>query len=41
MLNKNSKKVLQFRKNNLLNKKEERKFISDIWIVIITQSKVN
>ena len=39
--NNNVKQKLQFRKNNLLNKKEERKFISDIWIVIITQSKVN
>ena len=29
------------KKDNLLNKKEERKVISDIWSAIITQIKVN
>ena len=38
---KESVAITQERKDNLLNKKEERKVISDIWSAIITQIKVN
>ena len=38
---KESVAVSQEKKDNLLNKKEERKVISDIWSTIITQIKVN
>ena len=38
---KESVAISQEKKDNLLNKKEERKVISDIWSAIITQSKVN
>ena len=36
--------MMQFckqRRKKKLNKKEERKFISDIWSAIVTQIKVN
>ena len=38
--NENSNKVLQEKKDNLLNKKDERKVISDSWSAIITPTKV-
>ena len=38
---KESVAISQEKKDNLLNKKEERKVISDIWSAIITQIKVN
>ena len=38
---KESVAITQEKKNNLLNKKEERKVISDIWSAIITHIKVN
>ena len=38
---KESDAITQERKDNLLNKKEEKKVISDIWSGIITQIKVN
>ena len=38
---KDSVAISQEMKDNLLNKKEERKVISDIWSAIITQIKVN
>ena len=38
---KESVAITQERKDNLLNKKEERKVISDIWSTIITQIRVN
>ena len=38
---KQSVAISQEKKDNLLNKKEERKVISDIWSAIITQIKVN
>ena len=38
---KESVATLQGKKDNLLNKKEERTVISDIWSAIITQIKVN
>ena len=38
---KESVAITQEKKGNLLNKKEERKVISDIWSAIITQIKVN
>ena len=38
---KESVAISQEKKDNLLNKKEERKVISDIWSAIITQIKVD
>ena len=38
---KESVAIMQERKDNLWNKTEERKVISDIWSAIITQIKVN
>ena len=38
---KESVAISQEKKDNLFNKKEERKVISDIWNVIITQTKFN
>ena len=38
---KESVAITQEKKDNLLNKKEERNVISDIWSAIITQIKVN
>ena len=38
---KESVAISQEKKDNLLNKKEERKVISDIWSAMTTQIKIN